>query len=105
MKVLIFKAVEICNSNCIYCDVIEKGSKTIMSLELLELVFRKIDEYLKSNDEEIQLIWHGGEPCLLGVDYFKKAYEFQEKERFSWLQVKRYLPSHFHIVQPEIHKC
>ena len=29
--------------------------------------------------ERITLVWHGGEPLLLGIDYFNKAYEFQEK--------------------------
>ena len=51
-----------------------------MSLELLELIFKNIDEFLKARPlEKVQVIWHGGEPLLLGVDYFSKAYELQEK--------------------------
>jgi len=80
MKVIIFKPVEICNSNCIYCDVVKKGSHAIMSYQLLELVFSRFNEFLECHpDESLQLIWHGGEPCLLGVDYFKKAIEIQNR--------------------------
>jgi uncharacterized protein len=79
MPTIIFKASEKCNSNCIYCDVVERKAPRIMPLDLLELVFQKINEYLEAKpDQEINLTWHGGEPCTLGVNYFKKALEFQE---------------------------
>jgi uncharacterized protein len=80
MPTIIFKASEKCNSNCIYCDVVERKAPRIMSLNLLELVFQKMNEYLEEKpEEEINLTWHGGEPCTLGVNYFKKALEFQER--------------------------
>jgi uncharacterized protein len=79
MPTIIFKPTEKCNSNCIYCDVIVKKSPKTMPIGMLELVFKKIDEYLQALPEErMTLIWHGGEPCLLGVDYYKKALEFQD---------------------------
>lgn len=79
MPTIIFKPTEKCNSNCIYCDVIVKKAPKTMPFDLLELVFKKIDEYLKEKpDEIITLIWHGGEPCLLGVEYYEKALEFIE---------------------------
>ena len=80
MKVMIFKPIERCNSNCVYCDVVKHGDRSIMSLDLLELIFQKINEYLLNHPEEnFQLIWHGGEPCLLGAEYFLKALDFQNK--------------------------
>jgi len=81
MAVIIFKPTEKCNSNCIYCDVVaRKDQHVVMSFDLLELVFKNIDEFLKSKPEEkLTLIWHGGEPLLLGLDYFKRALEIQDK--------------------------
>ncbi len=80
MPTIIFKPTESCNSNCVYCDVVARKQPKTMSLELLELIFRKINDYLvEKPDEKITLIWHGGEPLLLGVDYFNKAIEFQAK--------------------------
>ncbi len=80
MAIIIFKAIEKCNSNCIYCDVIKKHQNEIMSYDLLEIVFKRLNEYLeKYPGETIDLTWHGGEACLLGVEYFRKALEFQER--------------------------
>jgi len=80
MATIIFKPTEKCNSNCIYCDVVVKKKPKTMSLELLEHIFKNIDAFLKAKPQErVQLIWHGGEPLLLGEDYFIKALEFQEK--------------------------
>jgi|GEM_PF-337551 len=81
MTTMIFKPTEACNGNCIYCDVVRKevtGDNTL-SLERLELLFVRINEFLEARPQErFQLIWHGGEPLILGPDYYEKAYRFQE---------------------------
>lgn len=78
MAVIIFKAIEYCNSNCIYCGVIEKDEGRTMSYDLLETLFIRMNEYLEEFPEEtIDFTWHGGEACLLGPDYYKKALELQ----------------------------
>lgn len=78
MATIIFKPTEICNSNCVYCDVAKKHESVVMDYDLLELVFRRIGEYLRENPEEdVNLTWHGGEPTLLGHEYFRRAAEFQ----------------------------
>ncbi len=80
MPTIIFKATEKCNSNCVYCDVVARKAPKSMSLELLERVFKEINAFLTEKPHEtITLIWHGGEPLLLGVDYFKKAAEMQKE--------------------------
>lgn len=80
MATVIFKATEACNSNCIYCEVVKKQQPTIMSDNLLALVFQRLDEYLADHPEEIiHFTWHGGEACLLGVAYFRLALALQEK--------------------------
>ena len=79
MITIIFKAVEKCNSNCIYCGVIKKGQKEVMQYALLQEIFEKMNDYLlKYPDEKISFIWHGGEVCLLGAPYFHKAIELLE---------------------------
>jgi uncharacterized protein len=81
MPVVIFKPTERCNSNCVYCDVVErKVSGATMPLSTLETVFERVGEFLRDRpDESIDLIWHGGEPLLLGPDYFHKAADFEER--------------------------
>jgi len=80
MITIIFKAVEKCNSNCIYCGVIKKQQDVIMAYDLLRETLQKINDYLlKYPEEEINITWHGGEVCMLGADYFFKVIEFLEQ--------------------------
>ena len=80
MATIIFKPTESCNSNCIYCDVVARKKPKTMPLKLLSHIFKNINDFLVAKPEEkVQLIWHGGEPLLLGEEYFEKALEYQEK--------------------------
>jgi len=82
LATVIFKPTEACNARCIYCDVVHKESHSSkrMPFDLLELFFSRIGEFLRERpDETMDVIWHGGEPLLLGPDYFSKAVAFQEK--------------------------
>jgi len=80
MAVIIFKALETCNANCAYCEVIKKNVKEIMDTGLLDTVFQKIGAYLHTYPkEDITFTWHGGEVALLGADYFNTAFNIQQK--------------------------
>ena len=77
----------ICNLDCEYCFYLEKEqmydkagsagkSKWAMSPEVLETYIR---DYIASQPtSEITFAWQGGEPTLLGLDYFKRVVELQE---------------------------
>lgn len=70
-----------CNLDCKYCYYLSKESllglsgPKPMADEVLE---RFIKDYIHGNDAaEIVFDWQGGEPTLLGVDFFRKAVELQ----------------------------
>ena len=71
-----------CNLDCHYCYYLDKavqygGRQAVMSDELLELYVR---QYIEANEvPTVQFCWHGGEPLLLGVDFYRKAMDFQQK--------------------------
>lgn len=82
MATLILKPTEACNAACAYCEVDGKGWRAtkIMSYYILERLFMRIDEFLRERkNEHLEIIWHGGEPLLLGEKYFATAAGFQEK--------------------------
>jgi radical SAM protein with 4Fe4S-binding SPASM domain len=81
MATLIVKATERCNSRCSYCDVVRKpGAGSSMAPEVLETLFRRVDEYLRAFPEErVELLWHGGEPLLLGPRFFVAAQGLQAR--------------------------
>lgn len=73
----------ICNLKCTYCFYLDKdrfyGSreKWRMSDEVLEAYIR---QYIEQQDVDvISFAWQGGEPTLLGVEFFQKAVELQKK--------------------------
>jgi uncharacterized protein len=74
----------ICNLDCSYCFFLDKeelypGSKFRMTDELLETYIRQLIEAHKT--PEVTVAWQGGEPTLMGVDFFRKAIAHQEKYR------------------------
>lgn len=72
---LIIKPTRKCNLRCSYChDWRSRGPK--ISFEVLANLTAKA---LAPNKYRlVNFIWHGGEPLLLGIDFFKKALSLQE---------------------------
>ena len=71
-----------CNLDCTYCYYQDKavqygGREALMGLPLLEEYIR---QYIEANEvDTVTFCWHGGEPTLVGLDYYRKAVEFQRK--------------------------
>src|SRR5262249_852094 len=74
----------ICNLDCKYCFFLSKeqlfpGSHFRMSDAMLENYTR---QHIAAHDvPEVTFAWQGGEPTLMGLDFFRKAVEFQQKYR------------------------
>lgn len=82
MATVIFKPTEACNARCVYCDVVHKEAQLVKTMpeDILETFFVRINEFLLAHPQEkMTVIWHGGEPLLLGPEYFATALAFQEK--------------------------
>ena len=71
-----------CNLDCNYCYYRDKseiysGAMPRMSDELLEVYIR---QYIQgASQEQISFCWHGGEPLMAGLPFFRKAMALQEK--------------------------
>ena len=73
----------ICNLDCEYCFYLEKGKlyPSVKNWAMPDDVLEKyIKEYIQSQKvPEIIFAWQGGEPTLLGIDFFRKAVQLQKK--------------------------
>jgi uncharacterized protein len=73
----------LCNLNCTYCYYLHKEgllhqpNAPRMSDELLELHIRQYIE--AQTGDEVVFSWQGGEPTLLGVDFFRKVVALEAK--------------------------
>lgn len=73
----------ICNLDCTYCyylrkeNLFPKDSSFRMSDETLESFTKQYIE--GQHAPEVTFAWQGGEPTLMGLDFFKRAVEFQKK--------------------------
>ena len=81
----------VCNLDCRYCYYLEKrelypGSRSFrMDDELLE---KYIVEHMQACPIPTVLYsWHGGEPTLLGLDYFRRIVELQRKHRIPGREI------------------
>ncbi|MBQ1866319.1 MAG: anaerobic sulfatase maturase, partial [Bacteroidales bacterium] len=81
-NIMLKPAGSLCNLDCSYCYYLDKssiygGREPRMTEDMLETVVR---EYINANDvEEVSFNWHGGEPLILGLDFYRKALEFQKR--------------------------
>jgi uncharacterized protein len=69
----------VCNLDCSYCFFLSKemlypGSRFRMADELLEEYLRQLIE-AHSRVPEVTIAWQGGEPTLMGLDFFRRSVE------------------------------
>jgi uncharacterized protein len=66
-----------CNLKCEYCfyNAKDQFNKTVMGEALLS---KFISEYAKTSSGH-HFIWHGGEPLLAGIDFYKNVVEIQKR--------------------------
>ncbi len=81
-----------CNIDCQYCfylhkeNLLHQPKQPKMDDETLEAF---VKSYIESQDgDEIVFSWQGGEPTLLGLDYFRKIVELQKNISLRALRLK-----------------
>lgn len=72
----------ICNMDCEYCFYLEKES--LYPNAVFEMPYSVLETFIKQKIEAhtapvVNFSWQGGEPTLLGVDYFRKVVRLQQK--------------------------
>ncbi|MDZ7765901.1 MAG: 4Fe-4S cluster-binding domain-containing protein [Melioribacteraceae bacterium] len=72
----------ICNLDCKYCFYLEK--ENLYQTSNFEMSQKVLEEFIKQKIEShktpaVNFAWQGGEPTLLGVNYFKKVVELQKR--------------------------
>jgi len=77
MLTVYFKPTTQCNINCLHCYVPKEQKKNIDILDVDKTItiFEKILFYM-GNQKQLRIIFHGGEPMLMGLDYYHEIYNY-----------------------------
>ena len=81
----------ICNLDCEYCFFLSKemlypGDRLRMADEMLETYLRQLLE--SHSTPNVTVAWQGGEPTMMGLDFFKRSVELVQKHRKPWQTVE-----------------
>ena len=73
----------VCNLDCEYCFFLSKemlypGSRFRMAADLQETYIRQLLE-AHSRVPEVVVAWQGGEPTMMGLDFFRRAVELERR--------------------------
>jgi uncharacterized protein len=79
-----------CNLNCTYCFFLSKeslypGESSRMSDETMESYIRQLLE--PQDATEVTIAWQGGEPTLMGLDFFRRSMDVVERHRKPGQQI------------------
>ncbi len=105
MHAMIKATGPVCNLNCDYCyylsksDLLQTNSRWRISDEILEDF---IKQYIQQqNAHEVVFSWQGGEPSLLGLDFFKKVVGLQKKYAPSYVRCENDLQTNGTLLNDE----
>lgn len=72
---VIIKTTNACNLKCTYCYDANNSKRTDITLENVDRLFK----LLATEYSVINIIWHGGEPILMGRDFYCAILDLQQK--------------------------
>ena len=96
---VIIKATWACNMRCVYCYEQSNGyNNDKIQLSTIYNLLSKIEEYFGENIQ-VKFIWHGGEPLLLGRDFYQQVMSMLDD--FPTLQVQNALQTNGTLLDKE----
>lgn len=80
----------ICNLDCEYCfflfkEMLYPGDRFRMADEMLETYISEL--FASQRGPEVNVAWQGGEPTMMGLDFFERSVELAEKHRMPHQRV------------------
>ena len=93
-----------CNLDCEYCFFLSKemlypGSRFRMADELLETYIRQLIEAHRL--PFVSVAWQGGEPTMMGVDFFRRSVELVERHRPPGMTVEYTIQTNGTLIDDE----
>ncbi len=89
-----------CNMHCSYCfHAPHHTDEKKMDIRMV----RKLYEAAAADYTDVHLIWHGGEPLLMGADFYREAIGMQKE--YPATQFKNSMQSNISLITEDIADC
>lgn len=96
---ILIKPTDACNLRCKYCFHKDGGYSTkVMTVDTVEKLYKSVFPYYKS----VSITWHGGEPTLLGYEFYYKVLEMQIPYIESGIQIKNHIQTNGTLLTDEL---
>ncbi len=90
----------LCNLSCSYCYASGLKECAVKSRMRSEILKAMIDFFCRDQDD-IEFIWHGGEPLLAGLDFYRRAVEFQDVWKQQGKKITNFLQTNATLITQE----
>ena len=97
---VIIKPTHDCNLGCKYCYVESEAESGRMDEATLRNSVRKVSKFV-GKDKETHFIWHGGEPLLMGKEFYEMVVE-AEREMGEGYTITNSIQSNGTLLTPEM---
>jgi len=96
----IVKPTHECNLSCKYCYIEDSVERGKMDIKTLEKTIREVA--FSSNDKKANFIWHGGEPLLMGLDFYREVANICNSLRKKGYEITNGIQSNGTLVSEEL---
>ena len=95
---VIVKVTNACNFACNYCSVGETQIDQAINMETIKKMVDGLPELLnKIGDKDISILWHGGEPLLMPIKFYREAMDYA-KEHLSGFNLSFKMQSNGYLI-------
>jgi uncharacterized protein len=80
IELLVVQPTPFCNIDCRYCYLPDRTNKSVVADDTLNNLFRQVfaSGWAK---ERLSVVWHAGEPMVLPIDFYRRAFAMIETLR------------------------
>jgi uncharacterized protein len=96
---VIIKPTHACNIACTYCFISDAEARSRMALETVDKLLERVTAFC-GRTRPIFLVWHGGEPMLMGADFYRAVGE--KARAYSDYSIRHLMQSNLTLLDDEM---
>jgi uncharacterized protein len=100
VRLLVVQPTPFCNINCTYCYLSSRSTRATVTDKTLDNLFGKLfaSGWVRGR---VDVAWHAGEPTVLPVDFYRRAFAIMERYRPANVKVAHGFQTNATLLTPE----